>query len=119
MNDIGKTTHVKSETIRKTDLEYYPLVKGIYWRVKKNLFGKVIKEGWFRSYYLSGNGYWYDGVPENCVVRPEGFHIRYKPRVQIRSDSSMLERFFETPKLAKEFYIKFLDDITKNKYVEF
>jgi len=117
MKNIGKKTHIKSDTVRKTDLDYYPICTHIYWTEEKNIFGKLIKSGWYRRRSLGPNGYWLDSIPDNCVAT--GNNIRYKPKVSISIESLTLEKYFNTPREAKEFYVKLLEDLTKYKYVEF
>ena len=116
MNDLNKT-YVRSDTILQIEIQYASPVNGVYWKIKRNIFGKVIKQGWFKSNRIKGSGYWLHGTPENCVG--VGTHLSYKPKVSIQSNNSVLERYFESARLANEFCSKIINDIKKSTFIEF
>lgn len=107
--------HFKTSKINRVEVEYFPYGK-IKWKQKKNLFGKVIKEGWHE--YFRGGEMWYDKLPNDYREISEKKAVR-KACVSISGDDTWYCVYLNTPKEAKEFYIQVLENMKTMEYVPF
>lgn len=104
--------HIKTSIIETIDLNEKPFCS-VKWKQKKNIFGKVVKEG-----YYDKRMKWISKLPEDYTDN-DGV-ITAKPIIELSGGEGFYcSRRFDTIEEAEKYYVWLISNISKLDFIEF